>query len=129
METDELTDLTVQEQEDELQDLPTEKLQNLREQETRRTALDNIDNELSQRQPEQEETEQETSEEPVEEDSDQQDEEEDDPRAESEQPEPAQDRGETVMENDRLEELEAKVDYLIENCKTTSHQGFENYEA
>jgi len=25
-------------------------------------------------------------------------------------------------------ELERKVDYLIEKCKTTSHEGFKDYE-
>ena len=100
MNVDELLDLTVDEQEEELENLSVDQLQELEVDETRQTALDNIKSELFSRREDEEETE----------------------------------KGSGSVEvsyeskDDRVEELERKVSYLIDRCKTTSEEGFENYE-
>ena len=94
MELPDLTDLTVDEQKNELENLGKQKLKELREREERQTAIDNIDRELSSRQ-------------------------------KSDRPKDSKD----PREHEGLQsELERKVDYLIEKCKTTSMEGFEDYE-
>jgi len=106
MELDELLDLTVNKQEDELENLSKKELKELREKESRQTAIDNIDGELSSRQ--------------------------EDSRTEKDEhpqtvPTDTTDIGEG-NDGPSKSELERKVDYLIEKCKTTSIEGFENYE-
>jgi len=106
MELDELLDLTVAEQKDELENLSKTELEELREKESRQTAIDNIDGELSSRQ--------------------------EDSRTEKDEhpqtvPTDTTDIGKESNERSKSE-LERKVDYLIEKCKTTSMEGFENYE-
>jgi len=101
MELPDLTDLTVNEQEDELENLSKTELKELREAEERQTAIDNIDNELSSR-------EKTTTE--------------DHDAVMGEEPVP------DGKDEPAKSELERKVDYLIEKCKTTSMEGFENYE-
>jgi len=102
-----LTDLTVDDQKDELQNLNKKQLKQLKEDETRNTALDNIKREIRKRN-----------------------------RQEKEDPADIGDTEQTkkapqkISEDDVIEkvaELEKKVDYLIEKCKTTSQEGFENY--
>lgn len=109
MNAEELTSLTVDEQKEELENLETHELEELKTQEKRRTAVGNIESELSNREPEQEET------------------------SEPEPSESTLDKPENQEEDtsdeeiDERSEIEAKVDYLIEKCKTTSKQGFKDY--
>lgn len=105
MELPDLTDLTVNEQKDELENLSKKQLKELREEEERQTAIDNIDSELSNRDDEVVE-EAEVVDESV----------------------PDEAATEHVSDTRRVEKLEAKVDYIIERCKTISEEGFENYE-
>lgn len=93
-----LTDLTVDEQKDELENLSKKELQVLKEEETRNTALDNIERELAKYD-----------------------------RDES-QTQSIQVKEKASRYNERIEELEKKVEYLIDRCKTTSKEAFENYE-
>jgi hypothetical protein len=113
MELDGLTDVTVDEQKDKLQNLSKEELEELREQEERQTAIDNIDKELSKRRTQEDEEQAEPQTEVV-------DEEQEHPQTETNTSEPVEEDGERSV-------LEAKVDYLIEKCKTTSHKDFEDY--
>jgi len=105
MELPDLTDLTVDEQKNELENLGKQKLKELREREERQTAIDNIDRELSSRQ---------KSDRP------------------KDSKDPREHEGSGPMVDESVEgsrsELERKVDYLIEECKTTSHEGFKDYE-
>jgi len=113
-----LTDLTVDDQKDELQNLSKKQLEQLKEDETRNTALDNIKREIRKRnrQKKEEDNSDEISE------------------GNTEQTKKAPKKikaPQTINQDDIIEkvaELEQKVDYLIEKCKTTSEQGFENYE-
>jgi len=114
MEIPDLTDLTVDEQKDELENLGKQKLEELRGKETRQTAIDNIDREISNRQEDSRdedwsETVSDTDEEITKEDV-----------------EEAAKNSKSVTE--RQNELDRKVDYLIEKCKTTSMEGFKDYE-
>jgi len=109
-----LTELTVDEQENQLEDLDLEELKDLRGREERNTAMNNIDREISNRQKDSRdedwsETVSDTDEEITKEDV-----------------EEAAKNSKSVTE--RRNELERKVDYLIEECKTTSHEGFKDYE-
>lgn len=108
--TDDLLDMSVDDQKDELENLEVNQLQELEEQEERSTALDNIERELGNRKKE-DQLEQ-TAEEVME-----------DAKEES------YDKKDDDSNSDRIMELEAKVDYIISKCKTTSEEGFENYEA
>lgn len=117
MELDELLDLTVDEQKDELENLSKKKLEKLREAEERQTAIDNIDSELSNRpeitekaEPEPEEDNKSEIEEDFDETSNRVD-------------------GDIEKQEVDVEQLARKVDYLIEKCKSTSEEAFENYEA
>lgn len=112
--TDDLPDLTVDEQEDELQNLSKTELKELREDEERQTAIDNIDSELSSRQAQEDEMSNDPEQDVVEDDQE---------PVEQEETKP-----EDTEKADNRSELERKVDYLIERCKTTSHQGFEEYD-
>jgi len=107
-----LTHLTVDDQKDELQNLSKKQLEQLKEDETRNTALDNIKREIRKRNRQKKE----------ENNSDEMS----DGNTEQRKKAP-----QTINEDDiigKVAELEQKVDYLIEKCKTTSEQGFENYE-
>lgn len=109
MELDELQDLTVDEQKEELENLSREQLKDLREAETRNTALDNIDRELAKYDRE----EVQSSSVDLEEDEDDS----------SEAEELAQEK----FTEEEIQEIKEKVDYIIERCKTTSQEGYENY--
>ena len=92
-----LTEMTVDEQENQLKDLNLEELKELRGREERNTAMDNIDREISNRQ-------------------------------EDSRTEKTVSNSVNQDQESEKSELERKVDYLIEKCKTTSHEGFKDYE-
>jgi len=95
--TDELLDMSVADQKDKLENLEMSQLQELKQKEERSTALDNIERELGNRKTE--DTKQESTGDSI---------------------------GDVSIEtkDERLEELEDKVDYLIKNCKTTSYEEY-----
>jgi len=101
--TDDLLDMSVDDQKDELENLEVNQLQELKEEEKRSTALDNIDRELGNRKTNETIEEKASSNEVI---------------------------GDVKVEtkDDRLDKLEKKVDYIISRCKTTSEEGFENYD-
>jgi hypothetical protein len=110
-----LTSLNVDEQKNKLENLSKEELKELREKEERQTAIDNIDRELSGRGHDQvQEKDDESEQDSVERD--------------APMPQTAEDNMEDSKKADERSELERKVDYLIENCKTTSKEGFQEYD-
>ena len=107
--TDDLLDMSVDDQKDQLENLEEDQLKELRDREERSTAIDNIDRELSKSRKERGD--------PMPSQTD------DHPQVQDQDVD-----GDAEKDDSRIEELEAKVDYLIQGCKTTSEEGFENYE-
>lgn len=103
MKQEELLELNVDEQKQELENLELDELKDLREAEERNTAIDNIDLELGDRKTDTSNVEPDENVEDVEASNDEDD-------------------------RSELEELKAKVDYLLEKGKTVSREGFEDYE-